>query len=78
MEKVSDLIDALKSGDNIAASNVFGDLMNDKINDSLDDRRIGIAQSMFGAEPDVEVEEDPVGDYIEDEDIQGISDDEIE
>lgn len=67
------ILDALKSDDKVAASNAFTDIMQSKINAALDDKKIEIAQSMSG----VEVEEEPVGDIEADEDISGVSDDEL-
>lgn len=81
MEKIGDLINALKVGDNASASTTFDSVMSDKINDVLDDRRISIAQSMMGAQPEIEAEEELEFDGevdVDDENIQGISSDETE
>jgi hypothetical protein len=81
MEKIGDLINALKVGDNASASTTFDSVMSDKINDVLDDRRISIAQSMMGTQPEIEAEEELEFDGevdVDDENIQGISSDETE
>ena len=70
--KLYDLVTALKQSDNVHATNIFKDLMGDKINDALDDKRIELAQGMMGNSVEYEQEEDT------DEDIQSVSDDESE
>jgi len=71
---VKDLINALSSGDNVAASNVFNGVMADRINSAMDDKKIELGQSMMGGQVDVE-EEDPVEEVEEDENVQSDSDD---
>ena len=68
---VKDLINALSSGDNVAASNVFNGVMADRINSAMDDKKIELGQSMMGGQ----VEEEPEEEVEEDEDIQSDSDD---
>lgn len=70
---VKDLINALSSGDNVAASNVFNGVMADRINSAMDDKKIELGQSMMGGQ--VDVEEDPVEEVEEDENVQSDSDD---
>ena len=67
---VNGILSALKDGDKVAASDAFTSIMQSKINDALDDKKIEMAQAMSG----VEVEE-PVEDLEADEDISGVSDD---
>lgn len=64
-----DLINALNSGDNIEAGNVFNSLMADKINSAMDDRKVQIAQGMMGGEQE-EMDFDPEGEVEEYEDVQ--------
>lgn len=73
MESVKNLIDALNNGDNIEASSVFASIMNAKINDALDDKKIEIAHGMAGLKNNTEesVNED-------DDNVQTISDEESE
>lgn len=54
MTDVNDLINALGTGDNVSAEDIFGSLMNDKINSAMDDRKIELAQGMMGVESEVE------------------------
>ena len=56
MDNVENLINALKNGDNVAASDLFADTMSDKINDAMDDRRINIAQTMFADEEQMDLD----------------------
>lgn len=82
MADVQDLINALGSGNKANANDVFSSLMSDKINTSLDDKRIEMA-SQFGApeEPvdmqETEEEYDEEESFDNDE-IQGFSEDETE
>ena len=76
---VNDLINALKSGENVEAENTFNGLMADKINTAMDARKIELGQGMMNptqeeeleadsAEDADEVETDEVGE-TEDEDV---------
>jgi len=50
---VSDLINNLNAGDMSDANASFAAIMNDRINDALDDKRVAVAQNMSGADVDV-------------------------
>lgn len=69
MTDVSELINALDTGSNNDANNVFSTLMQNKINTAMDDRKIAIAQGMSGTAvevEDVEIDDEVPG--IQDED----------
>jgi len=86
---VSDLINNLNAGDMSDANASFAAIMNDRINDALDDKRVAVAQNMSGAdvdvwhddyevEPEEEIEASAEEDLdttleVEDEDIQAVS-----
>jgi hypothetical protein len=74
MTDTSDLINALNSGNKSGAQDVFNNLMSDKINMALDDRRTQIAQSYGSKET---YEDESLGDEL-DADVQTISDDSAE
>lgn len=73
MTDVSELINALDTGSNNDANNVFSTLMQNKINTAMDDRKIAIAQGMSGTAvevEDVEIDDEVPG--IQDEDSAGL------
>lgn len=57
MENVSDLIDAIQSGDVQDSNNAFNGLMDNKINVALDQHKQDIAGQLYGT-VDTEVEAD--------------------
>lgn len=75
MSDVNELIVALSQNDMVRANSVFGNVMNSKINDALDDAKIQMAQSMLGID-DGEVEED--ADYEEEEEYEDTEDEDDE
>lgn len=71
MSDVNELIMALSQNDMVRANSVFGNVMNSKINDALDDAKIQMAQSMLGIDDTDEVEEEEEEyENIEDEDTE--------
>jgi hypothetical protein len=54
MSDVNDLINALSQGDMVKANDTFSAIMSDKINSSLDDSRIQMAQDIMGVPEEVE------------------------
>ena len=50
-----DLVDALISGDSIAIENTFNSVMSDKVSAALDSYRVQVAQNMFTAQEEQEV-----------------------
>lgn len=76
MADVQDLINALDSGNKSEAGSVFADLMGDKINAALDDKRVEMARG-FGA-PEEQLEIELEGDEEVDVDVQELSADEAE
>lgn len=62
---VETMIDDILNKNYTSASNAFNDILNDKLNDTLEAKKIGIASSLFGSnENDNDLEE-----YLEDEDV---------
>ena len=53
--ETKDLINALNTGDNIEAGNVFNSLMADRINSVMDDRKVQLGQSMMAGEEVVQL-----------------------
>lgn len=78
MPTVDELIHAIASGDMVTANQTFATMMQDKINSSMDDRKIEMAQSMLGIESEEEqTDEDEDEDEDEDngeEDLEGADD----
>jgi len=70
---IDSLVSALQQGNMADANDTFAGLMTDKINAALDDTKIAVAQSMGGADADVDVWPDD-GNEIDDnyEDETGI------
>ena len=66
--ETKDLINALNSGNNIEAGNMFNSLMADKINSAMDDRKVQIAQSMMSGEEQMELDFESE-EEMEDEDV---------
>lgn len=69
--ETKDLINALNTGDNIEAGNVFNSLMADRINSVMDDRKVQLGQSMMaGEEEQIEMDFESEEEVVADEDIQ--------
>jgi len=69
--ETKDLINALNTGDNIEAGNVFNSLMADKINSVMDDRKVQLGQSMMaGEEEQLEMDFESEEEVVADEDVQ--------
>lgn len=73
MSDVNELIVALSQNDMVRANSVFGNVMNSKINDALDDAKIQMAQSMLGIDDD----DDDNGEYEEEYEDTEDEDDEL-
>ena len=67
MSDVNDLINALSQGDMAKANDTFSAIMSDKINSSLDDSRIQMAQDIMGVPEEVDEVEAEVEVEIDDE-----------
>lgn len=68
--ETKDLINALNSGNNVEAGNVFNSLMADKINSAMDDRKVQLGQSMMsGEEEQVEMDFESEEEVEENEDV---------
>lgn len=57
-ETVARLVDAIKSGDALAAETAFADAMAEKLAPKLEDMRINVAQSMFAPQEPVSEEKE--------------------
>lgn len=63
---IEQLIDAIAAGDFTSAEAMFGDLMSDRIADSLEAERIAVAATVYGV-PELE-DEDENGDDTDEND----------
>ena len=62
---ISDLLDSIESGNYNVSSEIFNDLLNDKIQTSLDAEKIAVAQDIFDSFDDDEEEDFPDLDEID-------------
>lgn len=76
---MGEFLDAIQSQNFTQAERHFNDMMMDRIQDSLEQRKVQIASQMFGSESeeDEDEEEDDEEDFDEDE-LLDLSDDELE
>ena len=72
MSDINTLISALSGKDMVQANSAFVNLMQNKLNDAIDDRKIQIAQSMMGVDPDEEYEDNE--ELETDDEFQDVSD----
>lgn len=72
---MGEFLDAIQGQNFTQAERHFNDMMMDRIQDSLEQRKVQIASQMFGSEPEDEDEDDE--DFDEDE-LLDLSDDELE
>ena len=71
MATTEELIDTLGKGDMVQAGQAFTDLMNAKVQDSLNDRKIELGQQLHLSPEEIEAmnaEADPDEEELEDED----------
>ena len=71
MATTEELIDTLSKGDIVQAGQAFTDLMNAKVQDSLNDRKVELGQQMHLSPEEIEAmnaEAEPDEDELEDED----------
>jgi hypothetical protein len=71
MPTTEELIDTLSKGDMVQAGQAFTDLMNAKVQDSLNDRKVELGQQMHLSPEEIEAmnaEAEPDEDELEDED----------
>lgn len=89
MPTTEELIDTLSKGDMVQAGQAFTDLMNAKVQDSLNDRKVELGQQMHlspeeieamnaEAEPDEEELEDEDEDETEEESEEEAEEEEVE
>lgn len=62
-DDVKNLIDALANGDKSSANNVFNDIMNDRMQDSLDAKKIEIGTQLYNGTVTA-VDDDSVEDVV--------------
>jgi hypothetical protein len=71
MATTEELIDTLSKGDMVQAGQAFTDLMNAKVQDSLNDRKVELGQQMHLSPEEIEAmnaEAEPDEEELEDED----------
>ena len=84
MPTTEELIDTLSKGDMVQAGQAFTDLMNAKVQDSLNDRKVELGQQMHLSPEEIEAmnaEVEPDEDELEDEEdseIEGEDEDDTE
>jgi len=49
-ERITDLIDNIESGNNIEAEAIFNDLLQDRIDTLLNNKKVEVSQNMFNTE----------------------------
>lgn len=71
-ELVDELINKIIDGDNVGAQDSFNSVISAKMGDALAAKKIELAQSVYGSEPqdelDIEVQDDAAADNQETED----------
>ena len=74
---IEDLVQAAMNQDYTAASDIFSDVMGEKMADALEQQKIAVASSIYG---DDEIDEEDLEDDIEidDEDLEFEDDEELE
>lgn len=76
---MGEFLDAIQGQNFTQAERHFNDMMMDRIQDSLEQRKVQIASQMFGSEPEDEDENEEKDDEDFDEDeLLDLSDDELE
>lgn len=75
MPDVNDLINSVGTGEMSTANKSFSAIMSDKLNAALDAKKVELANTMAGVEPEAEAEADHEEEEVEiDDEVQGISD----
>ena len=75
MATTEELIDTLSKGDMVQAGQAFTDLMNAKVQDSLNDRKVELGQQMHISPEEIEAmnaEAEPDEEDLEDEDEEEV------
>lgn len=73
MATTEELIDTLSKGDMVQAGQAFTDLMNAKVQDSLNDRKVELGQQMHLSPEEIEAmnaEAEPDEEDLEDEEVE--------
>ena len=69
---VNDFIDAIATGNLAGANSMCGELMQDRLSQALDDKKIEIAQGMLGIASE-ESNDETLEDENENAEVQGVS-----
>lgn len=70
---MGEFLDAIQGQNFTQAERHFNDMMMDRIQDSLEQRKVQIASQMFGSEPEDEEDDD-----VDEDELLDLSDDELE
>ena len=73
MADVMDFVTQVGDGKMADAEKSFANIMHDKINSAMNDRKIELANNMAGVEPTVEVDETETEEVEDHDEIQGVS-----
>ena len=68
---IESMIDSILGNDYKTSSDIFNDMVSDKMNDALEDKKVAIADTMFNGESDdLEISDEEIEEFFDEEDIQ--------
>jgi len=68
---IESMIDSILGNDYKTSSDIFNDMVSDKMNDALEDKKVAIADTMFnGGSDDLEISDEEIEEFFDEEDIQ--------
>ena len=68
---IESMIDSILGNDYKTSSEIFNDMVSDKMNDALEDKKVAIADTMFnGGSDDLEISDEEIEEFFDEEDIQ--------
>lgn len=75
---MGEFLDAIQSQNFTQAERHFNDMMMDRIQDSLEQRKVQIASQMFGSESEEDEDEEEDEEDFDEDELLDLSDDELE
>lgn len=68
---IESMIDSILGNDYKTSSDIFNDMVSDKMNDALEDKKVAMADTMFnGGSDDLEISDEEIEEFFDEEDIQ--------
>jgi hypothetical protein len=68
---IESMIDSILGNDYKASSDIFNDMISDKMNDALEDKKVAMADTVFnGGSDDLEISDEEIEEFFDEEDIQ--------